>query len=48
MKLSKNDFVRNVYYLNDVDTQTVETGNGKQLALNSLKITGRDSKGSRK
>ncbi|MBQ4417578.1 MAG: DNA topoisomerase 4 subunit A [Butyrivibrio sp.] len=48
MKLSKNDFVRRVFYLEDTDTQTVETDSGRTLALNTVKITSRDAKGSKK
>lgn len=44
MKLSKNDKIRNVYYLEDVDTQSVDLG-GKMLELSSLKIGNRDTKG---
>ena len=44
MKLSKNDKIRNVYYLEDVDTQSVDLG-GKVLELSSLKIGNRDTKG---
>lgn len=44
MKLSKNDKIRNVYYLEDVDTQSVDFG-GKVLELSSLKIGNRDTKG---
>ena len=47
MKLGKNDKIRAVYYLEDVDTKSVEVG-GKALALNSIKITARDGKGSKK
>ncbi|MBQ6733584.1 MAG: DNA topoisomerase 4 subunit A [Lachnospiraceae bacterium] len=48
MKLGKDDEVRRVYYLEDIDTQSVETASGKTLALNSIKITARDAKGSKK
>ncbi|MBR0163757.1 MAG: DNA topoisomerase 4 subunit A [Lachnospiraceae bacterium] len=48
MKLSSADYVRAVYLLDDADTTVVETSRGTSLALNSLKITGRDLKGSKK
>ena len=48
MKLGKGDTIRRVYYLEDIDTQSVETASGKTLALNSIKITARDAKGSKK
>ena len=47
MKLSAKDEIRAVYYLNEPDMTVVETSAG-ELALNSLKIGKRDSKGSRK
>ena len=48
MKLVKDDYIRAVYCLDETDTTSVETSSGKSLALNALKITGRDLKGSKK
>ena len=46
MRLGKNDFVRDVYYLNDLEEKTVEHNN-KKLELAHLKITSRDTKGTK-
>ena len=46
MRLGSKDFVRDVYYLGEADTQTIEH-NGKGLQLDHLKITSRDTKGTK-
>ena len=46
MRLGKNDFVRDVYYLNDLEEKSVEH-NHKKLELAHLKITSRDTKGTK-
>ena len=46
MRLGKNDFVRDVYYLNDLEEKSVEHNN-KKLELAHLKITSRDTKGTK-
>ena len=47
MKLSKNDRIKNVYYLEDADMHSIDI-NGKKLELGSLKIGNRDTKGTKK
>ncbi len=46
MRLSAKDSVRNVYYLKEADEQSIEH-NGKDLKLDHLKITSRDTKGTK-
>ena len=46
MRLGKNDFVRDVYYLENEQEKAIEY-NGKQLELSHLKISGRDTKGTK-
>ena len=46
MRLGKNDFVRDVYYLENEQEKTIAY-NGKQLELSHLKISGRDTKGTK-
>ena len=46
MRLSKNDFVRDVFYLEDMENKVIEH-NGKELSLGHLKVTGRDTKGTK-
>ena len=44
MRLGKNDYVRDVFYLNDMEERAI-THNDKQLQLGHLKVTSRDTKG---
>ena len=46
MRLSSKDYIRDVYYLNDMEEQKIEH-NGKELNLGHLKITSRDTKGTK-
>ncbi len=46
MRLSKNDTVRDVFYLNDMEDKVIEH-NGKSLNLGHLKISSRDTKGTK-
>ena len=46
MRLGKNDYIRDVFYLNDMEEKSVEH-NGKELHLGHLKITSRDTKGTK-
>ncbi len=46
MRLGKNDFIRDVFFLNDMEEMSIEH-NGKQLHLGHLKITSRDTKGTK-
>ncbi|WP_044956945.1 DNA gyrase/topoisomerase IV subunit A [Butyrivibrio sp. LC3010] len=46
MRLSAKDSVRDVYYLKEADEQSIEH-NGKDLKLDHLKITSRDTKGTK-
>ncbi|SFU80223.1 DNA gyrase/topoisomerase IV subunit A [Butyrivibrio sp. INlla21] len=46
MRLGKNDFIRDVYYLNDMEEKQVEH-NDKKVELSHLKITSRDTKGTK-
>ncbi|SHN63586.1 DNA gyrase subunit A [Butyrivibrio hungatei DSM 14810] len=46
MRLGKNDFVRDVYYLNDMEEKSIEH-NDKELHLGHLKVTSRDTKGTK-
>ncbi|MCR5156589.1 MAG: DNA topoisomerase 4 subunit A [Butyrivibrio sp.] len=46
MRLTKNDFVRDVFYLEDMENKVIEH-NGKELSLGHLKVTGRDTKGTK-
>ena len=46
MRLSSKDFIRDVYYLSDMEEKKIEH-NGKELNLGHLKITSRDTKGTK-
>ncbi len=46
MRLGKNDYVRDVYFLEDMENKVVEH-NGKDLSLGHIKITSRDTKGTK-
>jgi len=46
MRLGKNDYIRDVYYLNDMEEKTIEH-NDKELQLGHLKVTSRDTKGTK-
>ncbi|AOZ96402.1 DNA gyrase/topoisomerase IV subunit A [Butyrivibrio hungatei] len=46
MRLGKNDFVRDVYYLDDMEEKSIEH-NDKELHLGHLKVTSRDTKGTK-
>ena len=46
MRLSKNDYIRDVYYLEDMEEKVIEH-NSRQLNLGHLKVTGRDTKGTK-
>ncbi len=46
MRLTKNDYVRDVFYLEDSQEKLIEH-NSKQLNLGHLKITSRDTKGTK-
>ncbi|MBR4669819.1 MAG: DNA topoisomerase 4 subunit A [Butyrivibrio sp.] len=46
MRLGKNDFIRDVYYLNDMEDKAIEH-NDKTLELSHLKVTSRDTKGTK-
>ena len=46
MRLGAKDSIRDVYYLKEEDPQTIEH-NGKSLVLDHLKITSRDTKGTK-
>nr|WP_022778548.1 DNA topoisomerase (ATP-hydrolyzing) [Butyrivibrio sp. AE3009] len=46
MRLGKNDFVRDVYFLNDMEEKAIDH-NDKKLELGHLKVTGRDTKGTK-
>ena len=46
MRLTKNDYIRDVFFLNDMEEKGIEH-NGKQLQLGHLKITSRDTKGTK-
>ena len=46
MRLSSKDFIRDVYYLSDIEEKKIEH-NGKELNLGHLKITSRDTKGTK-
>ncbi|WP_081779828.1 DNA gyrase/topoisomerase IV subunit A [Butyrivibrio proteoclasticus] len=46
MRLTKNDYVREVYYLNDMEERTIKH-NDKDLHLGHLKVTSRDTKGTK-
>ncbi len=46
MRLGKNDFVRDVYFLNDMEDKAIDH-NDKKLELGHLKVTGRDTKGTK-
>ena len=46
MRLGKNDYVRDVYYLEDMEDKIIEH-NSKQLNLGHLKVTSRDTKGTK-
>ena len=46
MRLGSKDSIRDVYYLKEADEQTIEH-NGKSLVLDHLKITSRDTKGTK-
>ena len=46
MRLTKNDYIRDVFFLNDMEEKSIEH-NGKQLHLGHLKVTSRDTKGTK-
>ena len=46
MRLSRNDYIRDVYYLEDMEEKVIEH-NSRQLNLGHLKVTGRDTKGTK-
>ncbi len=46
MRLGKNDYVRDVFYLNDMEERAI-IHNDKQLQLGHLKVTSRDTKGTK-
>ncbi len=46
MKLGRDDYVRNVYYLTDEENRTIDA-DGTPIELSGLRIAGRDGKGSR-
>ena len=46
MRLGKNDFIRDVFYLNDMEEKAIEH-NDKTLELGQLKVTSRDTKGTK-
>ena len=46
MRLGKNDFIKDVYYLNDMEDKAIEH-NDKTLELSHLKVTSRDTKGTK-
>jgi len=46
MRLGKNDYIRDVYYLNDMEEKMIEH-NDKELQLGHLKVTSRDTKGTK-
>ena len=46
MRLTKNDYVRDVFYLEDMENKVIEH-NGKELSLGHLKVSGRDTKGTK-
>ncbi|SFB67627.1 DNA gyrase/topoisomerase IV subunit A [Butyrivibrio sp. YAB3001] len=46
MRLTKNDFIRDVFYLNDMEDKAIEH-NDKKLELGHLKVTSRDTKGTK-
>ena len=46
MRLTKNDFIRDVYYLNDMEDRAIPH-NDKKLELGHLKVTSRDTKGTK-
>jgi DNA gyrase subunit A len=46
MRLGKNDYVRDVFYLNDMEEKAIEH-NDKTLELGHLKVTSRDTKGTK-
>ncbi len=46
MRLGKNDYIRDVYYLNDMEDKAIEH-NDKKLELGHLKVTSRDTKGTK-
>ncbi len=46
MRLAKNDYIRDVFYLEDMEERTIEH-NDKSLHLGHLKVTSRDTKGTK-
>ncbi len=46
MRLGKNDYVRDVFFLNDMEERAIEH-NGKKLEIGHLKVTSRDTKGTK-
>ncbi|MBQ6587868.1 MAG: DNA topoisomerase 4 subunit A [Butyrivibrio sp.] len=46
MRLGKNDYIRDVFYLNDMEEKAIEH-NDKTLELGHLKVTSRDTKGTK-
>ena len=46
MRLGKNDYVRDAYFLNDMEEKAIDH-NDKKLELGHLKVTSRDTKGTK-
>ena len=46
MRLGKNDFIRDAYFLNDMEEKAIDH-NDKKLELGHLKVTSRDTKGTK-
>nr|WP_297706130.1 DNA topoisomerase (ATP-hydrolyzing) [uncultured Butyrivibrio sp.] len=46
MRLGKNDYIRDVYYLNDMEDMAIDH-NDKKLEIGHLKVTSRDTKGTK-
>ena len=46
MRLSKNDYIKDVFYLNELEEKCIDIG-GKTLNLGHLKVTSRDTKGTK-
>ena len=46
MRLTKNDYIRDVFYLNDMEERAIPH-NDKKLELGHLKVTSRDTKGTK-
>jgi DNA gyrase subunit A len=46
MRLGKNDYVRDAFFLNDMEEKAIDH-NDKKLELGHLKVTSRDTKGTK-